>query len=89
MKAEDNWFFWNERYMWHDTGSFANFLPAGGTSAIQPHIHIENAEAKRRFKNLLDVLGVTDQLTKIKSRKATEAELSRVHLKETLNKCRL
>jgi len=75
-------FVWNERYMWHDTGSFANFLPAGGTSAIQPHIHIENAEAKRRFKNLLDVLGVTDQLTKIKSRKATEAELSRVHFKE-------
>ena len=28
------------------------------------------------------MLGVTDKLTKIKSRKATEAELSRVHLKE-------
>jgi len=65
------------------------YRQGGGTGAIQPHINIENAEAKRLFKNLLDVLGVTDQLTKIKSRKATEAELSRVHLKETLNKCRL
>ena len=55
--------------MWHDTGTYANFLPAGGMSPIQPHIHIENAEAKRRFKNLLDVLGVTDQLAMIRSRK--------------------
>ena len=23
-------FVWHERYMWHDTGSQANFLPAGG-----------------------------------------------------------
>ena len=58
------------------------YRQGGGTGAIQPHINIENAEAKRLFKNLLDVLGVTDQLTKIKSRKATEAELSRVHFKE-------
>ena len=45
-----NGFVWNERYMWHDTGSFANFLPAGGTAAIQPYIHIENAEAKNDLR---------------------------------------
>ena len=28
-----NGFVWNERYMWHDTGLFANFLPAGGVLA--------------------------------------------------------
>ncbi len=77
---------WHERYMWHDTGTFANFLPAGGMSPIQPHIHIENADTKRRLKNLLDVLGVTDQLTLIKSRMATEAELARVHTDEYIRK---
>ncbi len=79
---------WHERHMWHDTGTYANFLPAGGMSPIQPHIHIENAEAKRRFKNLLDVLGVTDQLAMIRSRMATEAELARVHTQEYIERVR-
>ncbi|MEZ4594815.1 MAG: class II histone deacetylase [Chloroflexota bacterium] len=72
-------FVWHERYMWHDTGSHASFLPAGGISPIQPHVHVEHADTKRRFKNLLDVLGVTEQLTNIKPRTATEADLMRVH----------
>ena len=72
-------FVWHERYMWHDTGSYANFLPAGGVSPLQPHLHIENADTKRRFKNLLDVLGVTEQLVNIKPRSATEDDLARVH----------
>ncbi|MCA9987625.1 MAG: class II histone deacetylase [Anaerolineales bacterium] len=75
-------FVWHERYMWHDTGMFADFLPAGGMSPLQPYVHIENADAKRRFKNLLDVLGVTEQLTSIKPRFATEADLARVHTKQ-------
>ena len=72
-------FVWHERYMWHDTGSYANFLPAGGMGPLQPHVHIENADTKRRFKNLLDVLGVTDQLASIKPRMATVEDLERVH----------
>lgn len=72
-------FVWHERYMWHDTGSYANFLPAGGMGPLQPHVHIENADSKRRFKNLLDVLGVTEQLTSIKPRLATVEDLGRVH----------
>lgn len=72
-------FVWHERYMWHDTGTYASFLPAGGISPIQPHIHVESADTKRRFKNLLDVLGVTEQLTSIKPRAATADDLARVH----------
>lgn len=72
-------FVWHERYMWHDTGSYANFLPTSGMSSLQPHIHVENADTKRRFKNLLDALGVTEQLTSIKPRLATEQDLARVH----------
>ena len=65
-------FVWHERYMWHDTGTFADFHPTGGMSPLQPYVHIENADAKRRFKNLLDVLEVTEKLTWIKPRLATE-----------------
>lgn len=72
-------FVWHERYMWHDTGSHATFLPAGGMGPLQPHIHVENADTKRRFKNLLDVLEVTQRLTNIKPRFATEEDLARVH----------
>ena len=72
-------FVWHERYMWHDTGSHALFHPAGGMGPIQPHVHIENPDAKRRLKNLLDLLGLTDQMTSVKPRLATEADLARVH----------
>ena len=72
-------FVWHERYMWHDTGSYANFLPTSGMGPLQPHIHVENADTKRRFKNLLDALGVTEQLTSIKPRLAAEEDLARVH----------
>ena len=78
-------FVWHERYMWHDTGSHAKFLPAGGMGPIQPHIHIENADTKRRFKNLLDVLGVTERLTAIQPRFATEADLARVHTRRYIH----
>ena len=44
---------WHERYMWHDTGSAAGPLPAGGW--IEPDTHVENPATKRRLKNLLDV----------------------------------
>ena len=79
-------FVWHERYMWHDTGSHAMFMPAGGVTPLQPHVHIENAETKRRFKNLLDVLGVTEQLTLIKPRLATEDDLARVHLRDYIRR---
>lgn len=68
---------WHELYMWHDTGTHAGVLPAG--FPIQPGEHAENPETKRRFKNLLEVSGLLDQLTLIKPRKATMDEILRVH----------
>jgi acetoin utilization deacetylase AcuC-like enzyme len=70
-------FVWDERYMWHDTGSAAAFLPAGGP--IQPDTHAENPAPKRRLRNLLDVSGVLDTLTTIEPRHATPEELLRFH----------
>jgi acetoin utilization deacetylase AcuC-like enzyme len=68
---------WDEWYMWHDTGSAAAFLPAGGP--IQPDTHAENPEPKRRLHNLLDVSGVLDTLDSIDPRPATREELLRFH----------
>lgn len=73
-------FVWDEWYMWHDTGSAASFLPAGGP--IQPDTHAENPEPKRRFHNLLDISGVLDTLTSIDPRPATREEIHRFHAPE-------
>lgn len=63
--------------MWHDTGSGAAFLPAGG--ALEPDEHIENPRPKRRLRNLLEVSGALVKLTEIAPRPASEEELCRVH----------
>ena len=79
-------FVWHERYMWHDQGTSAAFLPAGGMSTLQPFTHVENPETKRRLKNLLDVLEITDQLQPIKPRMATREELERFHTPDYLDR---
>ena len=60
---------WHERYMWHDTGSGTSELPSGGW--LEPHIHAENPDTKRRLKNLLDASGLTEQLVALPPRPAT------------------
>ena len=67
----------HELYMWHSTGSYAGVFPSGLT--IEPGEHSENPRTKRRFRNLLEVAGLEDQLTRLKPRYATEAELARFH----------
>jgi acetoin utilization deacetylase AcuC-like enzyme len=68
---------WHERMMWHDTGRGAAVLPAGGW--LEPNQHAENPDTKRRFKNLLDATGLTEQLTVLTPQPATVAQLCRVH----------
>ncbi|HJU46605.1 MAG TPA: class II histone deacetylase, partial [Gaiellaceae bacterium] len=68
---------WHELMMWHDTGSGAAELPAGGW--LEPHTHAESPATKRRLKNLLDACGLTAQLDVITPRPATEAQIERVH----------
>jgi len=63
--------------MWHDTGSGASELPAGGW--LEPGVHSENPATKRRLKNLLDATGLTDGLHPLAPRAATQEELLRVH----------
>ena len=78
--ARKTGFLFNELYMWHDPGNAAIFYPAGLT--VQPGEHAENAETKRRFRNLLDVSGLLDKLIDVRPRAATEEEILRVHHRE-------
>jgi hypothetical protein len=66
-------FVFDERYMWHDAGNAAGFMPSG--SFIQTEPHVESPESKRRLRNLLDVSGLSKKLVSIEPRMATEEEL--------------
>ena len=45
-------FVWHERYMWHFNEPASGTYPVRGD--LQPGTHVENAETKRKLKNLLD-----------------------------------
>ena len=68
---------WHERYAWHDTGTFAGVIPSGGF--IQPLMHADSPESKRRIYALLEVSGILQQLTKIDARQVSPEQLSYVH----------
>ena len=72
--------------MWHDTGSGASELPAGGW--LEPGEHSENPATKRRLKNLLDATGLTQRLVALSPRQATIEELCRVHTREYVERIR-
>ena len=73
------WVF-DERYLWHDTGTGAGPLPASGW--IEPMEHIEAPPAKRRFANLVTVSGLVDHLVPVRAVPATQAQVEAVHTPE-------
>ena len=79
-------FLWHEHFAWHSNGVAAGNLPAGGF--LQPGVHFENPETKRRFRNLLEVSGLLDQLAVLPTRMATEAEILAVHTPEYIHRLR-
>ena len=70
-------FVWHERCMWHDPGPVSGVTPAAG--AFQPGMFVENAETKRRLKNLLDAYDLTPQLQSLDAEPATDEMLLRFH----------
>jgi len=68
---------WDERLMWHDTGLY--FGPMQGSPWIEPIQSPENAEGKRRIKNLLDRSGLTQHLRALPCVPATEEDVLRAH----------
>lgn len=73
---------WNfhELYLWHETGP-ANmfFRPNLG---IETGEHAENASTKRRFRNLMEVSGLTDALVSLKSTPVEVEDLARFHTRD-------
>ncbi len=78
-------FFWDERSFWHGGGNYASVLPVGGlVQPIQGGLP-ENPETKRRFKNLIDVTGLSAELDMRSARQVTQEDLARVHPAGYLN----
>jgi len=67
----------HELYLWHNTGNYAGVVPFG--NPVQPHMHYEEPETKRRIKNLLEVSGLSKSLRPIEPRAALDHELLRFH----------
>jgi len=73
-------FYFDERCLWHTTGEHALILPVGGY--VQPPAgggHAESPESKRRFKNLLDVSGMTAHLSVSTADPVTREDMMRIH----------
>lgn len=78
-------FVWHESYAWHNTGNHAAFVPADGKT-VQPDVHGEDPETKRRFRNLLEMSGLWDELVHIRPRMATEEDILRFHTRDYLER---
>ena len=74
----------HERYFWHDQGSAAAYIPAGGY--VEPELHVDNPAAKRRFRNLIEVSGLLNYLIQIKPREATLEEILCLHTTEYVDR---
>lgn len=77
-------FVWHEIYMWHDTGTYCGAEKPHGT--LQPAIHYENPEPKRRIRNLLEVSGLLDDLVPVSAIPVSREDLQRVHSDEYLDR---
>ncbi|MEL7466499.1 MAG: class II histone deacetylase [Pseudomonadota bacterium] len=73
-------FYWDEKCFWHFGGNYVSVAKVGGLVQPLPTGGLpENPETKRRLKNLMDVTGLTDELTCLSAPVATTEELLLVH----------
>lgn len=73
-------FICHELYMWHNTGGYAGIMP--DANPVQPDMHAENPETKRRIRNLLEVSGLTKSLINIEPIAISEESLLTFHTRE-------
>lgn len=71
-------FIWNEKFAWFELGNYAGSVLAHSYS-MQPDQHVYDPEVVRRFRNLVDVSGLLEELVQIPPRAASELEIRRVH----------
>jgi acetoin utilization deacetylase AcuC-like enzyme len=77
---------WHEQYAWHDTGTHAGFIEAGGF--VQPYQAFESPESKARLAGLVEVSGLLKHLTRLDARPVTEQDLMRVHTADYVQRIR-
>ena len=73
-------FYWDETCFWHAGAHYAQLAPVGGL--VQPMVSggsPEAPEAKRRLKNLMDVTGLSKELSCQNAEAATQEDLLRIH----------
>ncbi|MBX2879568.1 MAG: class II histone deacetylase [Granulosicoccus sp.] len=73
-------FLWEEKCFWHAGSNYAQLAPVG--EFVQPLVAgglPEAPETKRRLKNLMDVTGLSQDLTLKGASRASEEALLRVH----------
>src|SRR5918997_5215346 len=68
---------WDERYMWHDGRTYADWLPP--EALYEPDPSPESPATKRRLKNLVDASGMARVLVEVPPRPATVEEIGYVH----------
>ena len=68
---------WDERYFWYDFGDSRSLF--GGHRYIQPGVHMETPESKRRILNLLAASGLLAQMQELRPDPVSAQELCSVH----------
>lgn len=67
----------HERFLWHDAGSAASVIPAGGM--VEPGPHSESPERIRRINSLVEVSGLGEHLHRLRPTVACVDDVARVH----------
>ena len=67
----------SELYYWHDTQNYCGFFEPSLT--VQPGLHFENPETKRRFHVLVEAVDLAPHLHSLRPRPASDEVLRMVH----------
>lgn len=78
---------YHESYLWHDTGRWQALGPEHGRW-LQAWEHYENPDTKRRFNNLLEVSGFSEELVRLKPEPATIEQVLRFHTRDYVERVR-
>jgi acetoin utilization deacetylase AcuC-like enzyme len=77
---------WNERYMWHDSRSFAEWAPP--EALFEPEPSPESPATKRRLQNLVNASGMASHLVFVEAFAATADQILALHTPDYLARIR-
>jgi acetoin utilization deacetylase AcuC-like enzyme len=72
-------YLYHELFGWLDRGTRAGLFEPDPRLGVQPLLHYDMSDTRRRMHELVVVSGLIDELVRIRPRPATEDELRRVH----------